>query len=46
MDFSRYFRDYPTPDGYFGPYGGAFLTPELQEAFAEINTAYKSICQN
>ena len=46
MDFSRYFRDYPTPDGYFGPYGGAFLTPELQEAFAEINTAYKSICQS
>ncbi|MBR1967289.1 MAG: tryptophan synthase subunit beta [Lentisphaeria bacterium] len=46
MDFSRYFRDYPTPDGYFGPYGGAFLTPELQEAFAEINTAYQSICQS
>ena len=46
MDFSRYFRDYPTPDGYFGPYGGAFLTPELKEAFAEINTAYQSICQS
>lgn len=46
MDFSRYFRDYPTADGYFGPYGGAFVTPELQEAFAEINTAYQSICQS
>ena len=46
MDFSRYFRDYPTPDGYFGPYGGAYLTPELKEAFAEINQAYQSICQS
>ena len=46
MDFSRYFRDYPTPDGFFGPYGGAQLTPELKEAFEEINTAYQAICQS
>ena len=46
MDFSRYFRDYPTPDGHFGPYGGAHLTPELKEAFEEINQAYQSICQS
>ena len=46
MDYSRYFRDYPTPDGHFGPYGGAILTPELKEAFDEINKAYQSICQS
>ena len=46
MDFSRYFRDYPTPDGHFGPYGGAHLTPELKKAFEEINQAYQSICQS
>ena len=47
MDYSRYFRDYPTPDGFFGPYGGTYnLSPELQKAFAEINTAYQSICQS
>ena len=46
MDFSRSFRDYPTPDGHFGPYGGAHLTPELKAAFEEINAAYQSICQS
>lgn len=46
MDFSRYFRDTPTPDGYYGPYGGAHLPPELQAAFAEINAAYQSICHS
>ena len=33
MDFSTYFRDYPTPDGYYGEFGGMFLPPELQTAF-------------
>ena len=46
MDFSRYFRDTPTPDGYYGPYGGAHRPPELQAAFAEINAAYQSICHS
>ncbi len=46
MDFRRYFRDYPDEKGFYGPYGGAELPPELQEAFAEINAAYQSICQS
>ncbi len=46
MDFSRYFRDYPSPDGFFGPYGGAELPPELEAAFKEINDAYQAICQS
>ena len=46
MDFNRYFRDYPTPDGFFGPYGGAELAPELLDAFHEINNAYQAICHS
>ncbi len=46
MDFSRYFREYPTEDGFFGPYGGAELPPQLVKAFEEINTAYQAICQS
>ena len=46
MDFSHYFREYPDRNGFFGPYGGAELPPELQEAFAEINSAYQAICQS
>lgn len=46
MDFARYFRDYPTPDGHFGPYGGAHLPPELLAAFEEISNAYQSICHS
>ena len=46
MDYSRYFRDYPTPDGRFGPYGGCYLPPELEQAFREINAAYQSIARS
>ena len=46
MDYSRYFRDYPTPDGRFGQYGGAYLPPELLAAFQEIQEAYQSICRS
>ncbi len=46
MDYSRYFRDYPTPDGRFGPHGGCYLPPELEAAFKEINAAYQSIARS
>ena len=46
MDFSTYFRDYPTPDGYYGEFGGMFLPPELQTAFKEIYDAYLTICKS
>ena len=46
MDYNRYFRDYPSRDGFFGPYGGAELPEELKAAFAEITSAYLSICQS
>ena len=43
MDFRTYFRDYPTEDGRFGEYGGAYLPPELAPAFKEIYDAYMAI---
>lgn len=44
MNYNTYFKDYPDNNGYFGEYGGAFLPPELEEAFSEITKAYKTIC--
>jgi tryptophan synthase beta chain len=32
----------PTPDGYFGDYGGAFLPPPLVPVMAEIASAYEA----
>ena len=46
MDFSTYFSNYPTKDGYFGEFGGAFLSPELEVAFTEIYEAYLTICKS
>ena len=41
-------RVLPEPDknGYFGEYGGAYITGELAECFKEINTAYYRICND
>jgi len=46
MDFKNYFKNYPSPDGRFGPYGGVYLTPELVPAFEEITEAYQTICHS
>jgi len=35
-----YLKNLPNADGYFGDFGGAFLPPELEPHFAEINQAY------
>ncbi|KTG17498.1 MULTISPECIES: tryptophan synthase subunit beta [unclassified Guyparkeria] len=35
-----YLKDFPNKDGYFGEFGGAFLPPELEPHFAEIERAY------
>ncbi len=44
MNFNNYLKNYPNKDGFFGEYGGAYLPPELVEAFTEIDHAYKTIC--
>ena len=46
IDFATYFKNYPTKEGYFGRYGGAFIRPELQEAMKEITDAYFTICKS
>ena len=46
MDYQRYFKEQPDREGYFGKYGGAYIPPELEAAFKEINSAYHDICQS
>ena len=45
-DFGTYFKDYPTTGGFFGKYGGSYISPELQAAMDEITSAYKTICKS
>ena len=46
VDFDTYFKNYPTHDGYFGKYGGAYIPDELKEAMVEIRDAYQTICKS
>ena len=46
VDFDTYFKNYPDANGYFGKYGGSYLTPELQNAMNEIRDAYFTICKS
>ncbi len=46
VNFDTYFKDYPDENGYFGKYGGCFISPELADAMKEITQAYYSICQS
>ena len=45
-DFDHYLKQYPTPQGRFGEYGGQYLPPELEPAFKEIDDAYETICHS
>ncbi len=46
VDFETYFKNYPDKDGFFGKYGGAFVSPELKKAMEEITEAYFTICKS
>ena len=46
VNFDTYFKNYPNSEGYFGKYGGAYITPELKKAMEEINEAYFTICKS
>mgnify|MGYP003433715390 FL=1 len=46
IDFDTYFKNYPDKNGYFGKYGGSYVTPELQKAMDEITEAYFTICKS
>ena len=46
INFDTYFKNYPSEDGYFGKYGGAYVSPELKAAMDEITEAYFTICKS
>ena len=45
-DFDTYFKHYPDENGYFGPYGGAYIPDNLKKAMQEIDEAYQTIAQS
>ncbi|MBR4153479.1 MAG: tryptophan synthase subunit beta [Selenomonadaceae bacterium] len=46
LDYSTYLKKYPTEDGRFGRFGGAYLPPQLVPAMEEITQAYLTICHS
>ena len=46
VDFDTYFKNYPDDNGYFGRYGGVYISPELKNAMAEITEAYFTIAKS
>ena len=46
IDFDTYFKNYPTEDGYFGRYGGVYISEELKVAMEDITHAYGTICKS
>ena len=46
IDFSTYFKNYPNKEGYFGKYGGCYISSELKAAMEEITDAYFTICKS
>ncbi|MBO7304770.1 MAG: tryptophan synthase subunit beta [Clostridia bacterium] len=45
-EFDNYLKEFPTKDGYFGDFGGAYLPEELARAFRETDEAYEAICHS
>lgn len=46
MEFDNYLKRYPNKEGFFGPYGGAFIPEELKAPMAEITEAYFKIAKS
>ncbi len=46
IDFDTYFKNYPDENGYFGRYGGTYVSEELKAAMKEISDAYFTIAQS
>ena len=46
IDFDTYFKNYPNEDGYFGKYGGVYISEELKAAMEDITHAYGTICKS
>jgi len=46
IDFDTYYKNYPDAEGYFGKYGGAYVSDGLKKAMDEISEAYFTICKS
>ena len=46
IEFDTYFKNYPDENGYFGRYGGAYISPELKTAMKDISESYHTICKS
>ncbi len=46
VNFDTYFKNYPDENGFYGNYGGCYISDELKAAMQEITEAYFSICQS
>ena len=46
IEFDTYFKNYPDENGFFGKYGGSYVSPELKKAMEEITEAYFTICKS
>ena len=46
VNFDTYFKNYPNSEGYYGKYGGAYVSPELLCAMKDIEEAYFTICKS
>ncbi len=45
-EFDNYLKNHPDMDGFFGKYGGAYVSDELKKAMAEITEAYFTIAKS
>ena len=41
-----YLETFPNQDGFFGVFGGAFIPPQLEKPFQEINEAYEKLSKS
>ena len=46
INFDTYLKNYPDANGYFGKYGGCYISDDLRGAMAEITEAYFTICKS
>ena len=46
IEFNTYFKNYPDENGFFGKYGGAYISEDLKIAMQEITEAYYTICKS
>ena len=46
IDYDTYLKNYPNEKGYYGNYGGRYISDDLKNAMKEITDAYFTICKS